>query len=47
MGIRLREAARAVNADYANYAAHLFFADSYQLDLANQTSQRYETASEV
>lgn len=45
--VGLREAARAVNADYANYAAHLFFADSYQLDLANQTSQRYETASEV
>ena len=45
--VSVREAARAVNADYANYSAHLFLAASYQPDLNNQISQRYETPSEV
>ncbi len=41
-----REAARAVQADYASYSAHLFLADSYgaQHDPA-RASLRYETAA--
>jgi Tfp pilus assembly protein PilF len=39
-----REAARAVNYDYANYSAHLFLANSYDaLRDPNQTNLRYET----
>ena len=41
----VREAGRAVSADYANYSSHLFLADSYYhlLD-PRQHDQRYETA---
>jgi hypothetical protein len=43
--VSLREAARAVNADYANYSAHLFLADTYnQLRDIKQINLRYETA---
>jgi len=43
----LREAARAVNYDYANYSAHLFLADSYnELRDPNAINLRYETAAE-
>lgn len=44
--VSVREAVNAVNADYANYSAHLFLADSYalQLDLINL---RYETAAQA
>jgi lipoprotein NlpI len=42
-----REAARAVNTDYANYAAHQFLAENYNWNLNNITSQRYETAVHV
>lgn len=39
-----REAARAVNQDYANYSAHLFLANSYQqLRDPNQVDLRFET----
>jgi len=39
-----REAARAVNADYANYSAHLFLANTYaQLSDPFQVNLRYET----
>jgi tetratricopeptide (TPR) repeat protein len=42
-----REAARAVNYDYGNYAAHLFLANSYfQLTDPNLTNLRYETPME-
>lgn len=42
-----REAARAVNYDYANYSAHLFLANSYyQLSDPNLVNLRYETATE-
>lgn len=42
-----REAARAVNYDYGNYAAHLFLANSYaQLSDPTLTDLRYETPSE-
>ena len=42
-----REAARAVNYDYGNYAAHLFLANSYfQLTDPNLTNLRYETPTE-
>jgi Tfp pilus assembly protein PilF len=40
----LREAARAVNYDYANYSAHHFLADGYhELSDPNLTNLRYET----
>lgn len=43
--VSVREAVRAVNADYANYSAHLFLANSYnQLRDLNQINLRYETA---
>src|SRR5207249_8735215 len=42
--VSVREATRAVNADYANYSAHLFLANSYnQLRDPNQINLRYET----
>jgi Flp pilus assembly protein TadD len=42
-----REAARAVNYDYGNYAAHLFLANSYfQLSDPNLTNLRFETPTE-
>src|SRR5206468_335828 len=42
----VREAARATSADYANYSAHLFLANSYsQLRDANFINLRYETVS--
>jgi tetratricopeptide (TPR) repeat protein len=42
-----REAARAVNYDYGNYASHLFLANSYfQLSDPNLTNLRYETPTE-
>ncbi|HEY2952399.1 MAG TPA: FecR domain-containing protein, partial [Verrucomicrobiae bacterium] len=34
--VALREAARAVSADYANYSAHLFLANSYEQRVNNQ-----------
>ena len=41
----VREAARAVNTDYANFSAHQFLADSYnELRDPNLINQRYETA---
>jgi Tfp pilus assembly protein PilF len=42
--VALREAARAVNTDYANYAGHQFLAESYNWSLRNLSSQRFETA---
>lgn len=43
--LSVREAGRAVNADYANYSAHLFLANSYdQLRDPKQINLRYETA---
>jgi len=45
--VSVREAARAVNYDYANYSAHLFLADSYnELRDPNEINLRYETPSE-
>ena len=45
--VSVREAARAVNYDYANYSAHLFLADSYnQLRDPNEINLRYETPAE-
>ncbi len=45
--VSVQEAGRAVNADYANYSAHLFLASSYdQLRQPNQNNSRYETAVE-
>ena len=43
--VSYREAARAVNADYANYSAHLFLANSYSglLNYNPQVNLRYET----
>jgi outer membrane receptor protein involved in Fe transport/Flp pilus assembly protein TadD len=42
--VAAREAASAVSADYANYSAHLFLADSYnQLRDPGQVNLRYET----
>ena len=42
-----REAARAVNYDYANYAAHHFLADSYDaMRDPNDINLRYETPAE-
>jgi Tfp pilus assembly protein PilF len=43
--VSVREAARAVNADYANYSAHLFLANSFnELRDIKQINLRYETA---
>jgi len=43
----IREAGRAVSADYANYSAHLFLANSYdQLRDPNRITLRYETPAE-
>lgn len=40
----VREAGRGLSADYANYSAHLFLAESYDaLRDPNQTNLRYET----
>ncbi|MCX6896129.1 MAG: FecR domain-containing protein [Verrucomicrobia bacterium] len=45
--VSVREAGRAVNSDYANYAAHNFLANSYeQLRDVNGVNLRYETASQ-
>ena len=45
--VSVREAARAVNYDYANYSAHLFLADSYDaLRDPNEINLRYETPAE-
>jgi Flp pilus assembly protein TadD len=45
--VSVREAARAVNDDYANYSAHLFLADSYnERRDPNEINLRYETPSE-
>jgi hypothetical protein len=42
--VSMREAFRAVNADYANYSAHLFLAESYDaLRDPQQINLRYET----
>src|ERR1017187_2668744 len=42
--VALREASRAVSADYENYSAHLFLANSYeQLRASNPFDLRYET----
>ncbi|HWN95840.1 MAG TPA: TonB-dependent receptor [Methylomirabilota bacterium] len=42
--VSVREAVRAVNADYANYSAHLFLANSYnELRDPRQVNLRYET----
>src|SRR5262249_45220262 len=42
----IREASRAVTADYANYSAHLFLANSYnELRDPNLINLRYETAT--
>ena len=44
--VATREAARAVNYDYANYSAHLFLANSYAaLRDPNEVNLRYETPS--
>ena len=43
--VSVREAGRAVNADYANYSAHRFLADSFnELRDPKQINLRYETA---
>jgi len=43
--VSVREAGRAVNADYANYSAHLFLANSFnELRDPRQVDLRYETA---
>jgi tetratricopeptide (TPR) repeat protein len=45
--VAVREAARAVSYDYANYSAHLFLANSYsQLSDPNLINLRYETPAE-
>src|SRR6185436_3709490 len=45
--VAAREAARAVNYDYANYSAHLFLANSYLgFSDPNLVNLRYETAAE-
>lgn len=42
--VAMREAAKAVEADYANFSSHLFLADSYNaLRDPNQVELRYET----
>ncbi len=44
LDVSVREAARAVNYDYANYSAHLFLANSYdRLRDPKQINLRYET----
>ncbi|HKX63059.1 MAG TPA: TonB-dependent receptor, partial [Verrucomicrobiae bacterium] len=44
--VSVREAAAAVSSDYANYSAHLFLADSYNLLRdPNRVNLRYETPS--
>jgi Tfp pilus assembly protein PilF len=45
--VGVREAARAVNYDYANFSTHLFLADSYDALLREQTRSnlRYETVT--
>jgi Flp pilus assembly protein TadD len=46
--VSLREAARAVNYDYANYSAHLFLANSFdQLRDPNRINLRYETPAQA
>jgi Tfp pilus assembly protein PilF/outer membrane receptor protein involved in Fe transport len=46
--VSVREAARAVSYDYANYSAHLFLANSYnELRDPNLINLRYETPSEA
>jgi hypothetical protein len=43
--VSVREAGRAVNADYGNYSAHLFLANSFnELRDPKQINLRYETA---
>ena len=45
--VSVQEASRAVNADYANYSAHLFLASSYaQVLQADPNNSRYEPAVE-
>jgi outer membrane receptor protein involved in Fe transport/Tfp pilus assembly protein PilF len=45
--VSVREAARAVNYDYANYSAHHFLADSYEaMSDPNGINLRYETPAE-
>ncbi len=45
--VSVREAARAVSADYGNYSAHLFLADSFnQFRDPNLINLRYETPAE-
>jgi tetratricopeptide (TPR) repeat protein len=45
--VSMREAGRSVSADYANYSAHLFLANSYdQLRDPNGINLRYETPAE-
>ncbi len=45
--VAVREAARAVNYDYANYSAHLFLANSYySLSDPNLINLRYQTPTE-
>jgi hypothetical protein len=45
--VAVREAARGVSADYANYSAHLFLANSYDaLRDPNEVNLRYETPAE-
>src|SRR5262249_5919891 len=45
--VSIREAARAVNYDYANYSAHHFLADSYDaMRDPNDINLRYETPAE-
>src|SRR5439155_8726034 len=44
--VSVREASKAVTADYANYSAHLFLANSYnELRDPNLVTLRYETAT--
>lgn len=46
--VSVREAGRAVSADYANYSAHLFLANSYdQLRDPNRINLRFETPAET
>ena len=46
--VAVREAAHAVSADYANYSAHLFLANSYNaLRDPNEINLRYETPTYV
>ena len=46
--VSVREASRAVNADYANYSAHLFLASSYdQFRDPKQINLRFETPAET